>query len=71
MGMKVKFIIFDFYGVLYHPGRDELNREIFEFIEDNNREYGFGVLSSGSNDVELYLEEHNLDHYFMFVKNYQ
>ena len=67
----IKFIIFDFYGVLYFPAKDHLNTEIFEFIEDNNKKYGFGVVSAISTDLSGWLQERKVKRYFQFIKTTQ
>lgn len=66
--MKIEFIIFDFYNVLFFANGNELNQELFEFISDNNKKYGFGVLSSVNSDLEEWFKKKKLQQYFMFVK---
>ena len=64
----IKFIIFDFYNVLYFSSDDKLNIEIFDFIQSNNKKYNFGVLSSVHSDLATWFKDRNLDNSFMFVK---
>lgn len=64
----IKFIIFDFYNVLYFASDDKLNIEIFDFIQSNNKKYNFGVLSSVHSDLATWFKDRNLDNSFMFVK---
>ena len=67
----IKFVIWDFYGVLYFPEKDELNVEIFEFIEDHNKKYGFGIVSAINTDLSSWLQERKVKRYFQFVKTTQ
>lgn len=64
----IKFIIWDFYNVLYFPAKDQLNTEIFEFIEDHNKQYGFGIVSAINSDLSEWLQERKVKRYFQFVK---
>ncbi len=64
----IKFVIWDFYGVLYFPDRDKLNTEIFEFIEDHNKKFGFGIVSAINTDLSGWLQERKVKRYFQFVK---
>ena len=64
----IKFIIFDFYNVLYFASDNKLNIEIFDFVQNNNSKYGFGVLSSVHSDLAVWFKDRNLDKSFMFVK---
>lgn len=58
----------DFYNVLYFASDDKLNAEIFDFIQNNNKKYGFGVLSAVQSDLTSWFEERKIDKNFMFVK---
>ena len=64
----IKFVIFDFYNVLYFASDDKLNIEIFDFVQNNNEKYDFGVLSSVHSDLAVWFKDRNLDKSFMFVK---
>ena len=64
----IKFILWDFYGVLYFPAKDELNAEILEFIENNNKQYGFGIVSAIQSDLSDWLQERKVKRYFQFIK---
>ncbi|MBA3678705.1 HAD-IA family hydrolase [Candidatus Saccharibacteria bacterium] len=64
----IKLIIWDFYGVLYFPAKDELNSELFEFIEDHNKQYGFGIISAINSDLSEWLQQRKVRRYFQFVK---
>ncbi|MFO0863030.1 MAG: HAD-IA family hydrolase [Candidatus Saccharibacteria bacterium] len=66
--MKIKFILFDFYNVLYFPRENRINEEIIEFLQTNNRKYGFGLLSAVHIDLENWTKERKLNQYFQFVK---
>ncbi len=66
--MKIKFILFDFYNVLYFPREDRINEEIVEFLQANNRKYGFGLLSAVHIDLENWAKDRNLKQYFQFIK---
>jgi len=63
----VKFIILDFYNVLYFASSDKLNTDILEFVKANKK-YKFGVLSAVSSDLQAWLRERKIDHNFVFVK---
>ena len=67
----IKFILWDFYNVLYFPRHDEVNTELFEFIEDHNKRVGFGVLSAVHTDLSEWLQARKLASYFMFIKTTQ
>lgn len=64
----VKFIILDFYNVLYFAAEDKLNDQIFEFIKQNSREYKFGVLSAVNSDLISWFKERKIENNFVFVK---
>lgn len=64
----VKFVILDFYNVMYFASSDKLNADIFEFIENNNKKCRFGVLSAVNSDLHAWLKERKLDKNFAFVK---
>lgn len=66
--MKIKFILFDFYNVLYFPRENRINEEIIEFLQSNNRKFGFGLLSAVHIDLENWTKERKLNQYFQFVK---
>lgn len=66
--MKIKFILFDFYNVLYFPRENRINEEMVEFLQSNNRKYGFGLLSAVHIDLEDQAKEKNLKQYFQFIK---
>ncbi len=65
----IKFVLWDFYNVLYFPRTDQLNTELIEFIEDHNKKYGFGVLTAVSSDITYWLQERKVKRYFEFIKN--
>jgi len=67
----IKFIIWDFYGVLYFPAKDQLNSEIFEFIHHNNKKYHFGIVSAINTDLSGWLQDRKVKSYFQFVKTTQ
>ncbi len=64
----VKFIILDFYNVLYFAAEDKLNDQIFEFIKQNSREYKFGVLSAVNSDLTSWFKERKINNEFVFIK---
>jgi len=64
----IKFVLFDFYNVLYFPKSGEFNTELFEFIEDHHKKYGFGILSAVNADLGDWLQQHKLKQYFQFIK---
>ena len=64
----IKFILLDFYNVLYFASDDRLNTDIFDFVQKNNKKYGFGVLSSVHSDLAVWFKDRKLDENFMFVK---
>lgn len=64
----IKFILFDFYNVLYFPKTKEFNTELFEFMADHNREMGFGILSAVNADLGEWLQKHDYKKYFQFIK---
>ncbi len=66
--MKIKFILFDFYNVMYFPHEDRINSEIVEFLQSNNRKYGFGLLSAVHIDLENWTKERDIRQYFQFIK---
>ncbi len=66
--MKIKFVILDFYNVLYFANKDELNLDIIDFAKTNYRKIGFGVLSAVNSDLEEWFKKRNIDKYFTFVK---
>ncbi|MDQ5943587.1 MAG: putative hydrolase of the superfamily [Patescibacteria group bacterium] len=63
----VKFIILDFYNVLYFASSDKLNADILEFVKSNNK-CDFGVLSAVSSDLQAWLRDRKIDENFVFVK---
>jgi HAD superfamily hydrolase (TIGR01509 family) len=65
----IKFVLWDFYNVLYFPRTDQLNNELIEFIEDHNKKYGFGVLTAVNSDITNWLQERKIKRYFEFIKN--
>ncbi len=65
----IKFVLWDFYNVLYFPRTDQLNTELIEFIEDHNKKYGFGVLTAVNSDITNWLQERKVKRYFEFIKN--
>ncbi|MEI8072955.1 MAG: HAD family hydrolase [Candidatus Saccharibacteria bacterium] len=64
----IKFIIFDFYGVLYFTNKDELNPDILKFMDNNNKKYNFGVISAIQSDLAGWLKEKNAQKNFKFIK---
>lgn len=64
----VKFIILDFYNVMYFASSDKPNADIFEFVEKNKDKYKFGVLSAVNSDLHAWLKDRKLDKSFVFVK---
>jgi FMN phosphatase YigB (HAD superfamily) len=65
----IKFILFDFYNVLYFPREERVNEELVEFLHEHNAQFGFGLLSAVNIDLEQWLENHDLKKYFQFAKN--
>lgn len=67
----IKFILFDFYNVLYFPREERVNEELVEFLQVHNAQFGFGLLSAVNIDLEQWLTTHKLKKYFQFVKTTQ
>ncbi len=66
--MKIKFILLDFYNVVYFPRENRINEELVEFLQDNNKKYGFGLLSAVHIDLDGWTKERKLKQYFQFIK---
>jgi HAD superfamily hydrolase (TIGR01509 family) len=64
----IKFILLDFYNVLYFPREERVNEEVVEFLQSHNAQYGFGLLSAVNIDLDSWLESHQLKKYFQFIK---
>lgn len=64
----IKFVILDFYNVLYFASNDKLNTEIIAFVEGNNKKYKFGVLSAVSSDLQSWFKQRKIDKHFVFIK---
>lgn len=64
----IKFILFDFYNVLYFPREERVNEELVEFLQTHNAQFGFGLLSAVNIDLEDWLSHHELKKYFQFIK---
>lgn len=62
----IKVIFFDFYGVINIDGKP--NREIAEFIQENNGKYLFGILSAANIDIHDWLIIHGINDYFALVQ---
>lgn len=66
--MKIKFVILDFYNVLYFAGKDEVNVDIIDFVKQNNKKVGFGVLSAVNSDLSEWFKKRDLLQDFVFIK---
>jgi putative hydrolase of the HAD superfamily len=64
----IKFILLDFYNVLYFPREERINEELIEFLQTHNAQFGFGLLSAVNIDLEDWLSAHQLKKYFQFAK---
>lgn len=65
----IKYILWDFYNVLYFPRTHELNKDLIEFIENQNNRLEFGILTAVNTDLTDWLNTNGIKHYFEFVKN--
>lgn len=66
--MTPRFILFDFYNVLYFPKTREFNKDIFSYIVEHNKSISFGVLSAVNADLADWLEKQDYKQYFQFIK---
>lgn len=65
----IKYILWDFYNVLYFPRTHELNSDLIEYIKSQNNRLEFGILTAVNTDLTDWLNTNGIKNYFEFVKN--